>query len=197
MAQVTPAGQGDRQSPHEGKTATAVPNQIQIVYDAELKDLDMCDTCVLASICHQYDRQRSYLYLRENSLESNMALVPCFPLSLFVEKWDLTNVTYFDRRPYREYKVCCIKQTPKLEVKKGGCMILFTHQKFCCADKVVLANEQMPPPCCCSSNRVGPCDNCFGILGAPSGNPKVFDTFLPQPQNAAAFVEVAQQTMSR
>ena len=160
--------------------------------------MDCADKCALWAICHAYDLERSYLYLRENSIETNVAMVPMFPLSICVPQWDNTNVTYFDRKPYKPYKVCCIQQTPKLEVMKGGCMVLFQRVQICTKDKVVIMpNENMPPPCCCSKNRVTPCDNCFGLLGGVTGNPKFVYPFMPQPKDAAGFVEVAQQTMSR
>jgi len=167
-------------------------------YDAELRDLDCSEKCGLWAICHEYDLERSYLYLRENSIETNVAMVPMFPLSICVPQWDNTNVTYFDRKPYKPYKVCCIQQNPKLEVMKGGCLVACMKVNDCTKDKVVIMpNEQMPPPCCFSSNRVGPCDNCAGACGAPTGNPKMAFAFFPQPKDAQGFVEVAQQVMSR
>ena len=51
-------------------------------YDAELRDLDCVDKCGLWAVCHEYDLEGSYLYLRENSIETNVAMVPMFPLIL-------------------------------------------------------------------------------------------------------------------
>ena len=53
--------------------------------------MDCADKCQLWAICHEYDLERSYLYLRENSVETNVAMVPMFPLSICVPQWDNTN----------------------------------------------------------------------------------------------------------
>jgi len=63
-----------------------------------------------------------------------------------------------------------------------------------CGKKAVITPfELMPPPCCCCSNRVGPCDNCCGLCGQVTGNPKIFGFFMPQPKDAVRFVAAVQQ----
>lgn len=68
----------------------------------------------------------------------------------------------------------------------------------CCCGKavVIMPFEMMPPPCCCCSNRVSGCDNCCGLCGPVTGNPKIYGLFSPQPKNADAFVQAAKMAMA-
>ena len=198
MAQtyVLTQGGGDRTKKQNGATALQNKGNITIFYNAELKDVSCCTKVVLCCICQKYDLERSYLYLRENSIESNIA-----SNSLFCgEAHDYVTVTYFDRKPYKPFNmcICCCKSNPKLEITKPGCVI-------CCIPVI-------PPPCCaqeevvimpgetvygCCNNRVTKCDNCCELWGRRTGAPKLVYGFEPQPKNAAEFVACAQQIMSR
>ena len=87
------------------------------------KDISCCTKIWLC--CHPcycgstFDKDRSYLYIRENSLEGNVATKSC----LCGQK-DFTFVDYFDRDPYKPSKHClCIPTLPKLELMQGGCQI--------------------------------------------------------------------------
>eukprot|EP01031_Cornospumella_fuschlensis_P037253 gene37253-45223_t len=192
----------NRTSNHKGATARAKKESITIVYDAELKDLSLCTRIMLAcSCCAVFDLQRSYLYLRENSLESNVSIAPCCGSC---EVPDIVSVHYFDRPPYSEtckcapVPFCCLPHCaqPKLEVIKPGCLVCCIPVNLCGDSQVVLMPfETFPFPCCCCTNRVGACDNCFGCCGGITGNPKVYSAFFPQPTDPEGFVSVAQPLM--
>jgi hypothetical protein len=120
---VSTEGGGDRSAPQSGSTKLANRNNINIVYNAEIKDISCCTKLWLC--CHPcycgstFDKDRSYLYIRENSLEGNVATKSCF-----CGKKDLTFVDYFDRNPYKPSTRClCIPTEPKLELMQGGCQI--------------------------------------------------------------------------
>ena len=84
---------GTRTTPQDKGVARNNPGSIQIVYDAELKDIPCCERIQLMLVCCSiYDKERSYLYLRENSIETNIAVSACFG---FLKDVDFTNVTYF------------------------------------------------------------------------------------------------------
>lgn len=192
----------NRSSTHKGQTARKSKDSIEIVYDAELKDLTICNRIVLAmTCCTIFDTQRSYLYLRENSLETNVSLSPCCG---YCGMPDIVNVNYFDKAPYAgtvkcaPFPFCFVLHCsqPKLEVVKPGCLVCFVPVNIC-GDSVVayMPFENFPFPCCCFPNRVGPCDNCFGCCGPVTGNPKIYSAFFPQPTDAEGFVAVAQPIM--
>jgi hypothetical protein len=191
---VLTEGGGDRKRPQAGSTKLIDSNNIKIYYNAEIKDISCCTKLWLC--CHPcycgstFDVERSYLYIRENSLEGNVATKSCL-----CGKQDLTFVDYFDRDPYKPSKRClCIPTQPKLEVMKGGCLICCVKCSCCSDDSVVVMPYEK---CCCCSNRVGCCDNCCGLCGPITGNPKVTASFEPQPKDAASFVAAAQMIMSR
>jgi hypothetical protein len=102
--------------------------------------------------------------------------------------WDRDSivVNYFDRKPFRKESVCfrgslcdvpcccCLNADPKLEVRKGGCMICCMHvqENECCCLKdevVVTPSQDLPLPCCCFANRHGWCTNFCGCCGQPDG----------------------------
>lgn len=194
----------DRETPHSGKTARQNRDSIKIVFDAELQDLPLCKRIALfcCACCSYYDKKRSYLYIRENSLESNVSLAACCGCC---STYDVTNVSYFDNPPYAPvcrlapFPCCCIctSEQPKVEVMDYSCLCCFANIDPCCCGKqvVIMPFEKFPFPCCFMTNRVGCCDNCCGCCGQMTGNPKIFSAFIPQPLDADAFVAVAQQTM--
>mmetsp|Transcript_35742 Transcript_35742/g.89270 ORF Transcript_35742/g.89270 Transcript_35742/m.89270 type:complete len:305 (-) Transcript_35742:703-1617(-) len=61
----------DRHSPQGGATALQNPSNIRIMYNAELMPAPCCRHFYYGMTCRCYDESRSYLYLRENSIESN------------------------------------------------------------------------------------------------------------------------------
>lgn len=195
----------DRLTPHSGKTYRQDPDSIKIVFDAELADLSLGQRVSLfCCMCFSfYDKERSYLYLRENSLESNTSVKCCCGLA---SSYDHINVNYFDRSPYSEEChpapfPCCFLFTceqPKIEIVDNSMLCCFAKVDPCCCGKqvVIMPFENFPIPCCCCKNRVGCCDNCFGCCGQVTGNPKVFSPFQPQPLDAVAFVAAAQTLMT-
>lgn len=191
---------GDRKTPHSGKTQLANPNQIKIVFDAELKNEKCLDRiCLALACCSKYDLQRSYLYLRENSLETNETYSCCCGVCYDL---DVTNVTYFDRAPFRKtckpspFPCCCLFNSgqPKLEVISKGCTICCIPIS-CGKTAIVMPFEKYPFPLCCCTNRVTCINNCCGFCGPITGNPQIYSGFSPQPKDAQAFVDAAQSLM--
>ena len=196
---------GDRRSPQQGCTKVTHPGRIGIS-SWEVRAGTVCDQICLATVCSKWDTERSYIYIRDNrSIEVNdtNALKNLFTCCCKVQ--DNVRVEYFDRPPYaRECNCapipwcCCIYfDQPKLEIIDLGCMCCCVKIDPCmCGKRVVLMPfENFPPPCCCCSNRIGPCDNCCGLYGQVTGNPKIFDRFSPQPKNAEAFVFAFKQAL--
>lgn len=190
-----------RVSAHPGSTSTKDKNvpitKIDILYDAEIRDVGMCEKLALLCTCRVFQKERSYLYVRENSLETNDATAcMCCP------DWicENTNVLYFDRPPFKpspHYPGCpCFGYTdPKLDVKQTGCWCCM-QRIVCCEELVVMPYEMLPCPCCCCSNRTpqpGLCNcwlNCKGVC-APAGLegvPKVTRGFRPQPKDPWALL---------
>jgi hypothetical protein len=192
----------NRSTPHDGKTARLEKENIKILVDAELKDVGCClRMFILSHCCSSFSKERSYLYLRENSLESNVAFNICFGIWMSP---DFVTVSYFDRRPYKKtckwapFPFCflCYSQQPKLEIIESGCLVCCVKVQCCGSKRMVLMPfENMPVPCCCCKNRVTVCDNCFGLCGPITGNPIVYSSFFPQPTDPTGFVEVAQAIM--
>ena len=120
--------------------------------------------------------------------------------SCIVPLRDSISKYYFDKRPFRPYGYCgeyCCYKEPKLEVLKGGCMCCCVHLNPgppCFDPKgavVLMPYERASFPCCCVANRVNFNENCFGLCGPPTGNPKVYEMLPLQPKNPEAFVEAS------
>ena len=127
-------------------------------------------------------RERSYLFLRENSLESNIAFKPCYGMcgdefcGFDCRAMDAVHVQYFDRPPFdKSYWCFCVQHgQPMLEVVDGGWNCCFTKLE-CCGKQVGLMPFESTPcfplglcgiSFCSKPNRVTNCDNLFGIYGA-------------------------------
>ena len=201
---------GDRHTQHAGATKLSTPTMIRIS-DWELKGPGCCDHLCLALRCSWWDNARSYLYIRDNSsIEKNdtNGINNCCSCCSKVK--DYVSVEYNDRAPYAKtckrspFPCCCMFNCdqPKLEVVNLGfmCCCMKCDTCCCCCESkqvVIMPFESLPFPCCCCSNRVGCCDNCCGLCGPITGNPKVFSLFGPQPKHADAFVAAGQQVMQR
>ena len=190
--------QGDRTSEHPGLTARKDNAKVDIVMDAELKDLDCCSKVSLFMCvgCSIFDKPRSYLFLRENSIESNCAFKPCCGIC---RPRDHVSTMYFDREPFVTVGCCAFcgsegyckrEDQPKFEVLDTGCLVCC---QLCCTDirPVIMPFENLPFPCCCCVNRVGCCTNCCGMCGQPTGNPVVYKPIYPFPVEAEKFVELS------
>lgn len=189
------------------------PKQCRIVYDAEVQPkLDILSWAYVSFYhCACYNSQRSYLHLRENSIESNLSVRTCCGCGGFK---DITNVHYFDSGPYGKglkqmwcgcIPCCCMVGQPKLTTAELGCFFFgMKCDPFLRDGKqlVYMPFEQCPLPLCCISNITGkgafpgPFDNCFGWFGPYTGQPRIFSHVLPQPLIAAEFDAFAQQVMS-
>ena len=186
----------ERTTPQEGMTARRSGTSIQILANPEIRDLSFCRKAyLLVCGCSKYSRSRSYLYLRENSLEYNIAFSPCCGTLPAI---DMVSVEYFDREPYaaKNQCYCCCPAQPKLEVVTSGCVICCINIP-CDKTVVIMPFEKFPPPCCCCTNRVGYCDNCCNLCGQIRGNPKLYSSFEPQPKDPEGFVAVARSVMIR
>ena len=197
---------GDRKTKQNGMTALDNSNNIE-VSSWEVKRVGICQQMFLALKCAKADVTRSYIYIRSNnSLELNdtNGWKTCGTCCCAIQ--DNISVEYYDRKPYKEacklapFPWCCLcyKDIPKVEVLDNGYMCCCVKIDLCCLGKqaVIMPFEKLPPPCCCCSNRTSPCDNCFGLCGPPTGNPKIFSPFSPQPKDAVAFVAAIQQAMT-
>lgn len=182
---------------------------MEIVYDAELAKLDCCTEYAMCMACVKYDRERSYLFLRENSLETNVSFKPFYGMCgddglmgmCDCRSLDAVHVQYFDRPPFDKSYVCfCVPHgQPMLEVVDGGFMCCFSKLE-CCGKQVGLMPYETTPcvplglcgiSFCDKPNRVQACDNLFGIFGPVLGKPVVYYPFFPQPADAESFVAAA------
>ena len=70
----------DRATKQTGAPALKDPAQFGLVMNAEVKDIPLCLQISLCCFWRQFDKGRSYLYVRENSIEQNFAVkVICCP----------------------------------------------------------------------------------------------------------------------
>ena len=195
----------DRTSIQKGATRLKNPNFIEIKYNAEIRDAGCffnlcamagglgCVTCgrVNAPCCSFFDKGRSYLYLREGSIESNVSMGHvCFKCP------DHVQVDYFDRRPYA-VTGCICPDEPKLETVDTAymCCCMKIECTMCFGNNFVVV---MPFENTCFGicpNRTCWCHNCCNLCGPMSGNPIVFTPFYPQPVNTEPFVAMAKMTI--
>ena len=166
---------------------------ISIKYNAEIEDPSCCFKCVaccgclpvytgvcpLAPPCSYFDKERSYLYIREGSLEANTSLDNhCAPTCCCCTFDDNVYVNYFDRAPYA-IKGCLCPAVPKLEIYDPACMLCCV--KFdceCCFGPKQVVIMPYEKCCLCCPNRTCWCHNCFGCCGQPDGNPLYYNLSL-------------------
>lgn len=185
-----------RTSPHAGCTKLNSNDKIEILYDAELQDVSCGDKICLCFRCSNFDKERSYMYVRENSIETNEAVECMCSSAWFTET---TQVLYYDRAPFKPTLMmgpccpCCGYTEPKLEVLETGCWCC-TKRMVCCSQVVVVPCEAFCCGCCTNRTaKAGPCNCwlcCYGVLGPAGldGVPKNFMPFKPQPKDPYAFV---------
>ena len=120
----------------KGRVARRNQNAIGIVYDTPLYNpccggcMYVCYPCCCLGwpFCSRIDLDRSYIYLRENSIESNLATKHC----VLCCAWSQDRVTtyYYDKAPFAP-SCCkfmlpfgCYPTTdPQVTVKDMGCLI--------------------------------------------------------------------------
>jgi len=204
------AADGARARKQNGATCVKLPDAMEI-YSAEMAPLDPCNKALLMMSCRKFDMERSYIYLREGSIESNFAMNCC----IGGQAVDNVSVQYFDRAPLQAGNVClglCCYAEPKIEVNTIGCQICCIPIKLG-EQVVVMPFEQV----CGKKNRIGCCDNRCGLCGGISGAPRQFTPFVensnpvckllsvltcgvvngaPRPANASAFCKKAQEMMA-
>lgn len=180
----------DRVTPQSGATMLKDKKALAMAMNSELRPIGCCIKILMrCACCSAIDMERSYLYIRENSIESNLAIQPCCGCCQDI---DQISVSYFDRPPFQP-GCCnnCQAGTPEIRVLDNGCMCCC---QTICSDKVaVVATPNLPFPCCCCANAATKCDSCFGLCGPITGNPKYISAgFLPGPNDAEKFVATAQ-----
>jgi len=174
-----------REKPQDGRTALETVGQIRLVGSYDIAPPSFCTKLVYCCYgCSSINSKRSYIYARENSIETNVAFAICgliAPIGNLCcpNAIDYTTVMYYDRDPFKKKKKCgCCATQPKVETQQFGRMCCCVPLKSCCDEQVIVVPSE---GCCCCSNRVGACDNCFGLCGKLTGNAKIFSTLTPQP----------------
>lgn len=196
------------------------PGKMAILYDAEVLPADCCTRIYLGFMCCGiYSTERSYLRIRENSLEANTSYAKCCG-KCAVE--DDISVTYFDNGIFKRrkqmcvcYKCCpimCTTVEPTVDVIQRGCQCCcvscpcglcfsgcFQQQKVvimpyetCC---MCCTNRTSKAICCCGGNCYGggfP----FGFFDI-AGNPIIYDDFNPQPKDAHEFSAYLRYALSK
>lgn len=175
---------GDRTTPHGGCTAHG-----KIVYDAEIADLKCCEKFSLMLTCMHMRKERTYLMVRQNSIESNFSIACC--CGPCEQDFDFPQIMYFDNGVFKRPSFpqsCCFFGNPAVAVAKTGCVICCIP---CETDKLAVISpfEQM----CCFPNVSE--KTCFGFCGPLPNVPKISFPFKPQPANVDAFVEICKKTM--
>jgi len=89
-----------------GGTRLQNTKSIKIEYNAEIRQPGCCEKLALSfatCCCLSFDTERSYLYVRENSIEANTAFNMCCECSTCTQnkKFDRVKVMYFGERAKR------------------------------------------------------------------------------------------------
>lgn len=190
----------DRTSAQRGATRLSDPSHIKIWYNAELAD----PPCYLKYVqCLQgvvFDKERSYMYLREGSMETNQVNKCCIKaLESCYRQPDCISIVYFDKPPYQKYKTCfgCCSFDPSIE--KVDNAYLICCQKVTCHQACVGGDYMSFVPldkfCCCFPNKVNWCCNTCGLCGSPDGNPLIHLPFPMQPKDVEGFVAQCKQVI--
>jgi len=184
---------GDRKTVHGGMTAHANAKYNEIVYDAEVRDPNCCISIIFTILCISFNKERTYLYLRENSLESNFAIEPCFGLvPEYIPAVDVGEVKYFDRYPYTKLPCSCLcSGEPTIELYTPGCQCFCMPIQNPCMDKTVVIVPYQKCCFCCDNHEA---KTCFGGF---IGNAKVAFPFgVVEPNDSEAFATAAQAVIA-
>ena len=192
----------DRTSAQTGATRLSDPSHIKIWFNAEPQDPTCCGKFALCMACLSFDKERSYMYLREGALETNKVdkcCVGCLRPCYRVREMDWISLQYFDKKPYSKTKICmgCCSYDPYIEKVDNGCMLccmkITCHQEYCGKDFITYV--PMDKICCCFPNKVNWCCNCCGLCGSPDGNPLLHIPFSMQPADVDGFVAQCKQVI--
>ena len=189
----------DRTSFQRGATRLSDPSHIKIWYNAELADpscFAKYQQCLSGFV---FDKERSYMYLREGALETNQVYKCCIkPLECLASP-DCVRISYFDQKPWVKYKECCgcYSFDPRLEKVDNGFMICC--QKVTCHQACVGGDYMSFVPldkyCCCFPNKVNWCCNTCGLWGPVDGTPLIHFPYAIQPKDVEGFVAQAKQVI--
>jgi len=187
---------GDRKSLHPGATKRKNPASIDIIYDAEIRDIGCCIKCCffIPTGGFFFDKERSYIYLRENSMETSVAMTHIF--SSCVPGFEVVTTRYFDRSPYINEMGCCFTGEPSIEKHTPGCTICWQDCKHPCLSDEMVVISSFQKYCCCIPNKTKK-----SCCGAYPGNPIMAQNFgymgVTQPVDTQAFVVAAQALMAQ
>jgi hypothetical protein len=175
---------GDRKTPHAGCT-----DHSKIVYDAEIADLRCCEKLSLMLYCMHLRKDRTYLLVRQNSIESNFSVgCCCGPCE---QDFDFPNIMYFDNGVFKRAtfpQSCCVFGLPSVVVSKTGCMCCCMP---CETDKLAVISP-FDQTCCCPNVSE---KRCMGFCGPLPNVPLISFPLKPQPANVDAFVEICKKTI--
>ena len=195
----------DRTSFQRGATRLSDPSHIKIWYNAELADPSCFAKYAQCLQCVVFDKERSYMYLREGALETNQAYNCCIKCLACLKPYppDCVCVSYFDKRPWKKskgacYTCCgCCSGNPSIEKVDNTCLICF--QKVTCHQACFGGDYMSYVPldkfCCCIPNKVNFLCNICGFCGSPDGNPLCHLPYCMQPKDVEGFVAQAKQVI--
>ena len=107
----------DRTSAQRGATRLSDPSHLKIWYNAELADPSCCVKYAQCLSGQAFDKERSYMYLREGSMETNQVNKCCIKaLESCYRQPDCISIVYFDKPPTKSTKlVWCCSFDPSIE----------------------------------------------------------------------------------
>jgi hypothetical protein len=187
-----------------GATYLKHVDRIQVISNPDIRDIG-CIPRLYSQLLfcgYSFSPERSYVYVRENSLEYNSGMEACCFQESCCHPIDFATVQYFDQPPFVGNPCCgCNKGEPQFRVLEPGCMcccMKCSAENGCglCCDEKAVTITPCDTYCCCFSNYSTDCDNCYGLCGPITGNPKIFKTIWPQP-NTGDDVEIFVATAAR
>ena len=189
----------DRESLQKGATRLSDPSHIKIWYNAEVAPPSSCCACIECITCIGLDRERSYIYLREGSLETNKVDNCKVCECLFPQVFDHASVRYFDRSPWMAKSACmgCCSIKPSIEKVKSGWMCCCKECDPCpaCCGGDYMTFSPVDKVCCCVPNKINGCCNYCGLFGPISGEPWLHIPYFIQPKDVDGFVAQCKQVI--
>jgi hypothetical protein len=188
-----------------GATYLKHVDRIMIVSNPDIRENLGCigDCCARIFCCgYAFSSERSYIYVRENSIETNFGLEGCCFTETCCTPIDNSNVQYFDQPPFVLYPCCgCNKGEPQFSVLEPGCMCCCVKCSAengcgCCFGEKLATITPFDTYCCCCSNYATNSSNCYGCFGPITGNPYNYKTLFPQP-NTGDDVEIFVATAAK
>ena len=159
----------DRTSAQRGATRLSDPSHIKIWYNAELADPSCFAKYAQCLSGQVFDKERSYMYLREGAMETNQVNKCCIKVTLeSISQPDCVSISYFDQPPGKVQNLLrCCSLDPSIE--KVDNAYLICCQKVTCHQACVGGDYMSFVPldkfCCCFPNKVNWCCNTCGLCG--------------------------------